>query len=318
MKRNLILLVCLFFISIVTVKAQTSKVALQHSGNVTLYNADELSKALDASVDGDTLYLNEGTFTGGITIKKKVTIIGSGSASIISGDVTIAFTGTPTLTANLLDALNISGTINITSAVNGLKLRKCKFTNISFSAYVNDMIIDRCFCTNTFTLSTYVKGLTVINSKIYNLNGGAYNTSAATFINCCICSIYASSFSGTIMNSILYTYYNYNANYGIFGTSALLVNTLVNTSYLKITGCTTQNCMESTNFSINGSTCECNLTTDDLQNASYLGNDGTVVGVYGGTTPFTLVPAVPTVSSYKINVDAANKKLNVNLKVTAN
>src|SRR5574344_1069461 len=114
MKRNLILLVCLFFISIVTVKAQTSKVALQHSGNVTLYNADELSKALDASVDGDTLYLNEGTFTGGITIKKKVTIIGSGSASIISGDVTIAFTGTPTLTANLLDALNISGTINIT------------------------------------------------------------------------------------------------------------------------------------------------------------------------------------------------------------
>ena len=93
---------------------------------------------------------------------------------------------------------------------------------------------------------------------------------------------------------------------------------LVNTSNLTITGCTTQNCMESTNFSINGSTCECNLTTDDLQNASYLGNDGTVVGVYGGTTPFTLVPAVPTVSSYKINVDAANKKLNVNLKVTAN
>ena len=151
MKRNLILLVCLFFISIVTVKAQTSKVALQHSGNVTLYNADELSKALDASVDGDTLYLNEGTFTGGITIKKKVTIIGSGSASIISGDVTIAFTGTPTLTGNLLDALNVSGSINITSAVNGLKLKKCKFSNISFSAYVNDMIIDRCFCTNTFT-----------------------------------------------------------------------------------------------------------------------------------------------------------------------
>ncbi len=314
MKRNLVLLVCLFIISIVSVKAQTSKVALQHSGNVTLYNADELAKALDASVDGDTLYLNEGTFTGGITIKKKITIIGSGTASLISGDVTISFTGTPTLTANLLDALNISGNINITTAVNGLKLRKCRFSNINFSAYVNDMIMDRCFCTGTFTLSTYVKGLTMINSKIEVINGGAYNTSAATFINCCIYSIYASSFSGTIMNSIV----SRNSDYRSFGTSALLVNSLINTSYLTITSCTTQNCMENTNFSVNSSTCECNLTTDDLQSGSYLGNDGTVVGIYGGTTPYTLVPAVPTVSSYKINVDAANKKLNVNLKVTAN
>lgn len=59
--------------------AQTSIIALQHDGQVTLYAYNELSSAISAAEAGDTIYLNEGTFTGGITIDKAITILGAGA-----------------------------------------------------------------------------------------------------------------------------------------------------------------------------------------------------------------------------------------------
>jgi hypothetical protein len=52
-------------------------------------------------------------------------------------------------------------------------------------------------------------------------------------------------------------------------------------------------------------------------NTTMTGSDGTYVGITGGTTPFTLVPSNPKVTSYNLKVDAANKKLTVNVSVTA-
>jgi len=46
--------------------------------------------------------------------------------------------------------------------------------------------------------------------------------------------------------------------------------------------------------------------------------DGTIIGMFGGTSPYNLVPNVPTVTESKVSVDTANKKLNVSLKVSAN
>ena len=62
----------------------------------------------------------------------------------------------------------------------------------------------------------------------------------------------------------------------------------------------------------------CLLDEATLVNNKYLGTDGTVVGSGGGTTPYTLVPSTPKVTDYTIRVDPDTKKLNVNIKVSAN
>ena len=62
--------------------------------------------------------------------------------------------------------------------------------------------------------------------------------------------------------------------------------------------------------------CECSYNTSTLQSYSYLGTDGTVVGIYGGETPYTLEPTVPKVTDSNLQLDMENKKLNVNLTVS--
>ena len=55
----------------------------------------------------------------------------------------------------------------------------------------------------------------------------------------------------------------------------------------------------------------------DLASKDYLGTDGTIIGVYGGTTPLTLDPQVAKVTESSFTVDTTTKKLTVKLKVAA-
>ena len=65
-------------------------------------------------------------------------------------------------------------------------------------------------------------------------------------------------------------------------------------------------------------TIECKFSEAELLEKGYVGTDGTVVGIFGGSIPFTLAPSMPRVTEHSIVVDADKKKLNVTLKVTAN
>lgn len=326
--------ICLLAVS-ANVNAQTAKIALQHNGNVTLYASDAMTTVMTAAVDGDTIYLNEGNFISDVTVNKKVSIIGVGQGTKITGNVTIAIPNNPVLSAIVLDGLYITGTLTLSSPMDKVKIRKCKFGTTTFTANVSNVIFDRCFCTDNFTLSTYVKSLTALNSKINYLQGYGYTPDAANFVNCniyLVCTYYSGSnyqgstyaFKGVIINSILYSY-DYYSSYTYLGPDVFLANCLIGSSkydyFTKYS--VSQNCMSSSGISysgnfMNSSTLECGITNEALQNNNLLGNDGKVVGIYGGTTPFTLVPSVPTVTSSKIAVDAANKKLNVDIKVTAN
>ena len=58
------------------------------------------------------------------------------------------------------------------------------------------------------------------------------------------------------------------------------------------------------------------MTVEDLTDENYLGTDGTVVGMYGGKTPYTLDTNLPRVSEYSADVDPQTKKITVNLKVS--
>ena len=64
------------------------------------------------------------------------------------------------------------------------------------------------------------------------------------------------------------------------------------------------------------SDCSSSLTDEQLKTNGYLGADGTIVGINGGDTPFTLESSVPTVTSSELNLDLENRKLNVKLTVS--
>ena len=49
--------------------------------------------------------------------------------------------------------------------------------------------------------------------------------------------------------------------------------------------------------------------------ATYLGNDDTQVGIYGGASPFNLTPTNPQVKKFTVNSSTNNSKLSVKINV---
>ena len=60
------------------------------------------------------------------------------------------------------------------------------------------------------------------------------------------------------------------------------------------------------------------MTVEQRQAAGYLGVDGTVVGIEGCVNPFSLTINAPVIKSSSANVDLNNKKVTINVNVTAN
>ena len=184
--RFLVMLLAAVLFGSVSVSAVTvNKALLQHNGQVTLFDGSNMQGAVDAAVDGDTIYLTLGTFNP-FTITKKITIRGTGETSIINGNVTINIPYSPTLDSPLLESLTVSGDITVSSELSNLLLRKCKITgccyigsavnggtfeicqigslyyyrlmnNSTFSGNVDNFYIDRCNITNTLQLRSNIK-----------------------------------------------------------------------------------------------------------------------------------------------------------------
>ena len=73
MKKILLTLACVFGMSTVAFAFQNSVVMLQHKGNITNYEPNQINDALEAAADGDEIFLSEGTFPA-FNINKKVSI----------------------------------------------------------------------------------------------------------------------------------------------------------------------------------------------------------------------------------------------------
>lgn len=331
MKKSLLLFACLAMTSISSYAASLSSIMLQHNGSVTMYESDKMSSAISAAVKGDTIYLSEGSFVGDFTINKEITIIGAGQLTIVQGNITIALDNTPTLTAHMLDAIKVPSSYNVTvtKAVKNLKIRKCYLYDFRFSANTTDLNVDRCNIEN-FYANNNIKSGNVLNSYIRNIQGikdTPLNT--VNYINCNIFYItnwysYSSSYAycaGTFINCIINS--NSNSSEARAFSNCVFINTAYPSSFTFSASSSCQNCYVG-DFTMTQYTEEKTgmkyhtVDADWLQGNGYLGFDGTIIGMFGGTIPYSLVPNVPTVTESKVTVDTSTKKLNVTLKVTAN
>ena len=304
MKKILFSVVCLMMVGIQSVNAQVAIAALHHEGNVTIYSSAQA--AIDNSVAGDTIYLSEGIF-GGFKVEKPIAIIGAGRTTMISSDITLGKTNSTDSIAPglLLSGLNIVQDVKFYNTIEGARITQCKIGGtcsfISGGNYSFDNIEILMSQIGTLTPSPAVKGLSVVASKISSVPQDGYGEGSVTFLNCNINKV---SNSNSIKNNSFVSCIINQLGYGVY------TNCLYNQTY---SNAVIYECYQQT-FSLDDDL-NCSLTDDNLKSARYFGPDGTIVGITGGEVKFSLVMPVTQVVEHSIEVDQAEKKLKVSLKL---
>lgn len=301
----LLLCLCVSFLS----HAQNQVATLQHNDTITgvYYGSGAFVSAYNAAVEGDVITLSSGSFNGG-TLNKAVTIRGAGcdedtvtglEPTIISSEVRIE-------SANNSIPLTIEGVRIIADVVYGYN------SGYMFSSYdARNVILTKCL----------INKLTNASGRcIYNLR----------LNNCIIKNFYFFGASTTVVNSVLclnsYSHVNQNENNNIYNTfiignnihlnNSLIYNSIISTGNdNSVTNTTFHNCigiqtvdsvlfegqLNTTNMTVNSyeevfETFTGEVTFDNIyqlkQNvaSSFLGNDGTEVGIYGGVMPYRTRP----------------------------
>lgn len=288
--------------SITSAMADIAKsVMLHHDGQVTMYDYDEVQKAVDDATDGDTIYLAEGTFSP-FNINKRIMVRGAGAGTIVQGNCQINISGTEKLHMPVLDAICFNGTVNVADAYRQFTLRKVKCEDLFFTGTEHhDAKLDRCYIYGVFHLSQNVREFNAVGSKISHLKPYDHTTGQLEFNHCSIYQV-QDTITAVFRNSIV----------GGYSKASIAVKVFI--------GCYFNN---STSGSSIAESCTVTDSKSGLvySNCEYNGNpgisseDGTKIGAYGGQYPFTQNPELPKVSKHAISVDAASKKLNVTLTV---
>ena len=298
-------------------QTEETKVILQNGTNTTIYNGNEITTAIGAAKKGDILYLSEGTYDK-FTIDKEILVRGVGENTYINGDVTIAIPNNPTLTQAVLEGVNVSGNIIISQPATNLIIRNTKVADVKVNGALTNGLIDRCYITGTFNMSDYTNDTMVKNSKVTIISAGSLAYNKCKFLNCNIADRVNETTAAIFTNCIIGDYI-YCSHRNMIGLDTMenseFTNTLFNTECGAIGSTSTQTGCYFVR-DING-VCDEGTLESRYNLDSYLGTDGKQVGIYGGTTPFTLDPQVPKVTESTFTVDTSTNKLTVRLKVSA-
>lgn len=329
MMRKYVLTFFFAFVYLAACALPTSAILLQHDGNVTVYQCDSLTQALENSVDGDTIFLPKGTFPG-FTIDKKITVRGAGSDdTVITGDIIVAISDSINpLAQTVLEGVwvkNFRTGVHVTKSLRNFAIRQSEFGVLGFDRPAYDVVVDRCRINDYLFVDKNVMSICVNNTKIKQVSFHEWETEGywhqsypckkdVTFVNSTIKGFGEfECFRGTAINSAIG--YGRTGSY-VTMSGCSLINTLVCSYRLTIdNSCYQENVWldESYKNVVND-----NLNTyseEVLREKGYIGNDGTVIGFTGGTTPYSLQLAVPKVTKSEMSIDKEQKVLHVKLKI---
>ena len=325
MKKILLVLACVFGMSITAFSE--SVVFLQHGGNITSFKADQINDALAAAVNGDIIYLSEGTYPGFI-IDKQISIKGTGQQTHINGDIVIQNADNVTLTGVFIGYLEMKK-ISVKTAVNNLRVSQCKIASTEFLAITENAHFEKCNIEELYVGQTYTQTVTVDGStKKYVLPyiKGLVLTNS-------ICSHYKQLNTERIVSNVSFinSYINGfsiggsgNTYYHVLGTT--FINSILNSNWSNSwSNIKLINSSVTISDKVNTSDSEISNRYDEkitdysaanITAKGYLGNDGTIIGPFGGSSPYTLIPTTPRVSESTLAVDPDKKELKLTLKVS--
>lgn len=338
--KHIFLSLALLAASGVSAYAQLTVVTLHHSGITTPYYSNNgFVDAYNTSVAGDTITLPGGNFNPPASIDKRLTVIGTGHYPDSTTATNISFiTGTITLSDNAdsscIEGLYINGNINFASdqAVNYVLIKK-NYVNgsISFSGsrvtpcmharIINNVIAGSLYANNTNALdfsNNIINGEfqraenTVIQNNIFvwavghpwECNDVFYYCDQSLIQNNII--MYSSSIfcGGAVNNTVSNNLFTHTPSLGSGVISGNYFNVDPTTIFVNQTG-TAFNYAHNYHLQVPG---------------TYLGTEGTQIGIYGGYYPYKegAVPGNPHIQTKTIAPTTTPAgDLNINIKVKA-
>ncbi|MBM6992154.1 MAG: hypothetical protein I3J02_02675 [Prevotella sp.] len=307
---------------------------LQAEGQVTTYyGSSALTSALAAAPDsGSTITLSSGTFYSA-TINKSVVLYGAGfeesvaqdsprvvvPPTIITGDITISSGDQNKMLGEIIiEGINFNNTVNI-RRINKLMMTKSAFGLIATTDTLGDVFLCQSYIKNLGGNGALIQNMLVQNSIIqYMRNTFVYdlpNTESSILFNHCLILDLGSKglWPFVYNNSILDANGGKSLNYCIFTKSASDVGdgTKLNCWYSlnneAIFG-------ENGSLDIYGSQYSWKLVSPE----TYIGSDGTEVGLYGGEYPWNKTVSIPRIIESKVGKTTdADGKLAVSIKAQA-
>lgn len=303
MKFIIVLVTC----SITSFLFGQQRVALNSNGTSTIFSgSNPFTDAYNASNHGDTIYLPGGNIPFPTTIEKQLVIIGAGhhpdssavtAPTVLNGNLTLAENATGTR----LEGLRLTGTLYTTTnhKIDNLSFLRARFGAVHFQG-------DRTTpCENVTFLECVVDGgLSLENSRQISFNnsiiGGQiyygeelsvmnslilYNSTSWSGSSACIQNTHNSFFANNVFHRNVYSY-------------VVLVNSTLNTFTHNVftsvpdagpnTFIFSYENVDLNSFFINQSGHSFSYSHDYnlVDPSSFLGNNGTQVGVYGGAFPW--------------------------------
>ena len=320
--------------------AQSSLVAtLNHEGTVSVYYGTEsLSQALSAATHGDEITLSAGRFSA-VDITKAVTIRGAGCQedtvrmthpTIIMDDFTINIPDSVKQKLTM-EGVYCSGDIQFSNTLKNAMFQKCKLEQLTNSGStqspcnIYNMTFANCIVAYLTMSTAYNKGVKhiyCINSAIgfpcNDENTGCW----MEFTNCVVYgrnqadNSYYGLYNSTFHNCF---FYNSSSSYPFVLHSSNYVYNCVGSSsdiFKKTYGSSNKvnaDLANGSNAKMFKSGTFYELT--DEAKAQYVGDDGTEVGIYGGSMPYDPTPTNPQITKFDVNASTSNGKLTVTLDV---
>ena len=245
---------------------------LSHQGKQTAYAADNVQAAVDAAVEGDTIHLAPGRYKE-ITLNKKVYIVSL--STTYTPVIYLDIPGNPAIESSLF----IGGAFIVYAKCN---LRSIYFTNFEgcfmvLDGYrVENVTYDRCNVWYVNFENFNVGKLQANTCQIDNFNNGSSTTTVSEFKHCNFRSWDFSIINASFENCILY-----NTNEEAFTVDKCQFTRCMydpdKYSFAEGVTPSASLIMEQVNW---------NDSKENLETLGMLGNDETLVGYYGGTTPF--------------------------------
>ena len=330
MKKSLLLAFMLMIAA--NLFAQQQMATLNHNDTITVfYGHYALKDAHNAAVAGDIVTLSPGTFES-CNITKPITLRGAGpTIDTIAGTYPTVITGDFKLDIPkhteyylVIEGVYMSQKIDINKLYNA-KFNRCNINDLRFG-WTSEAIAE-----NVEFVNCLIGGIS--NSNRYS------STSNFTFVNCALCwrtvevpsdfinslLIMGTDFSkSTAYNSVITRYNNYcftqtaNAFNSIFirngnGTDVLYSTTNnTNVTYNNLNEVfETWHFCSYNNFSFD----ERYILKEEIA-TSFLGSDGTKVGIHGGMFPFDTRPSYMVVKKCNVaNKSTIDGKLSVDIEV---
>jgi len=326
--KKLFLSIVIAIVAVTATFAQSTVATLTHGDNVTMfYGGYALRDAHNAAVSGDVINLSGGVFQA-ITITKAVTLRGSGidaqEPTFIVNDIDINIPDTDTGRFSM-EGIRCSNNVNLKGTLTNAVFLKCFFVEVknnnSNSNIKNAMFAD-CKVRDTFRLVQGKNSIQFANCFVGGFDNVS-NNSTVSFLNC-IVNPY-NNVPGNISHSQLTNCILYGDVYVSYSLpNSTIASNCVSIYYSQLfagsqsnTGCKKAKYEELfKTFKGSYSDAETFELTDEAK-ATFLGIDGTEVGLYGGVLPYTSTPSYPHITKMNVaNRTTNDGKLSVEIEVS--